>query len=541
MGLSGCASCCWSAKQYRAARLPVARPVAAHDPLRVVIDASAIRAFLSEVSRRQPSLGAPITVPALTRKLGVGCRTPAFGDCDPCKEYSLLSHCSPVRLRGKPCEGQPTQRDGGRLRWANETCPKDDAACALMASGYGFTLLADRAAFEVTLRAADLRLGDGRLAVAVDLGRLRVKAATRLTVLDRCGKPTQLPLVKLAERCENVEAGVDSAVPIHLEGGLILEWQGQELRGRLDGDLKLKLPPKGAYLNQSCYVGSVLGYDIRDMLQREGVGALEREWLRREADAQRALTAWLAERLGRPLVDAIPGRFKVGAAGGQVTFLPHLERIAVTPAAITVQADAEVLVPYDLVTKQLKALGRIRASKQDDDPLYLSDLRVEQGPGGTLLVRAAYEYAWKRAGVLRGGGRGQLAFAGRGELRAGILRLGEIELVTMDPSDAGCFDDRVRAKVEAALQGDEIRRLEIKLQAQFEAAVEKLQATRLTRDGLNVSLQPDALTAVPTFERDGVLLHLGGNLRPRLTPPALAQPAAPRPETAAKSAAPRTR
>jgi hypothetical protein len=517
-GMAGCTSCCWSAKQYRAAKLPASRPLAAHDPLRIVIDAPTIRELLGELGRRQPSFGAPFTVPPLTRKLGLGCRTPAFGDCAPCREYSVLSRCSPLRLRGKPCEGQSTQRDGSRLRWANETCPASDPDCALMVSGYGFTLAAERAAYEVTVQAASLTLGDGRLAATVDLGKLKVKATTRLTVLDRCGAKTRLPLVKLPEQCEGVEAGIDSPAPIHLEAGLVLESKGRELRGRLDGDVRLKLPPKGAYLKQSCYSGSVLGYDLGEMVQREGIGALEREWPRREAQAQQALTTWLAERLARPLVDAIPGELRVGAAGGQVTFFPHLERVAVTPAAITVQADSEVLIPYELVSQQLAALGKVRASRKGEDPLSLSDLKVEQGPGGTLLVRAAYEYQWQRAGVLSGGGRGQLAFAGRGELRGGVLRLGDVQLVAMDPSESGCFDDRVRRKVEAALQGDEVRRLEIKLQTQYEAAVDRLRAARLTRDGLSITLQADALTAVPTFERDGVLLHLGGNLRPRLAP-----------------------
>jgi hypothetical protein len=222
------------------------------------------------------------------------------------------------------------------------------------------------------------------------------------------------------------------------------------------------------------------------------------------------------------------------AAGGEVTFEPRLASIRVTPAAVTVQAEAQVLVPYALINRQLAALPKQRASRAAAEPLWLTNLRVEQGPRDTLLVRAAYAYEWTRAKIISGGGEGQLAFAGRGELRAGTLRLTKVTLLELDPANAGCFDDRLRRRIEAALQGDELHRLEIKLQAQYDAAVAQLGVQRLTRDGYSVKIQHEAVTALPVFERDGVRLHLTGNLRPRLVlaplaPHATISPAAPTP------------
>jgi hypothetical protein len=514
---SGC--CRLSSGEYHVAQLPRPEPLPAHPPLRLVIDAPTVKALLDEVTRQQPKFRGPLPVPPYTRKMGSGCRAPAFGDCDPCREYSLLSSCSMIRQGSKPCEGQHRESDSEKLLWANQRCPKDRHDCGVLVSGLGFSLRAEKATYEIVLKGAEVRLGDGRLTAHVDLGGLKASAATLLKLLDRCGQPTQLPLVKVPERCEGVEVGINNPTPLRIDAGFVIEWRDHELRGRLDGDVGLKLPPGGAYAKLACYRGTFLGYDIGEMAQRETVGALEREWTRRESAARAALQKWLGERLARPLADAIPPSFRLSIAGGEVTFVPHLERIAVTPAAITVQTEAEVLVPYALVNQQLAALGRMLVSKKGEDPLWLSDIKAEQGPGGTLLIRAAYEYGWKR-GALKGGGRGHLSFAGRGALRGGTLHLGTITLIELKPSESGCFDERMRHRVEAALQGDEIRKLEIKLQAQLDGAVAKLRHQRLTRDGFAVDLQPDLLTALPRFEPQGVRLHLAGFLRPRLVPAA---------------------
>jgi hypothetical protein len=517
----GCSSSCcwWSSGEYKAEKLPQAEPLPAHEPLRVVIDGPTVTALLDELTRRQPKFRGPLPVPLYTRKLGSGCRAPVFGDCDPCKEYSLLSSCSMIRQGGKPCEGQKRESDSRKLRWAHERCPNDKPECAVLSSGLGFSIKAEKTTYEVALQGARVQLGDGRLQAHLDLGGLKATATTLVQLLDRCGQPTRLPLVKVPERCDGVEVGLGNPRPVTIDAGFIIEWRGGELRGRLDGDVGLRLPPGGAYVKQSCYKGSFLGYDIGEMAQRETVGALEREWTRRESEARAQLQRWLADRLARPLVDAIPPSYRVPAAGGEVTFAPHLEKVHVTPAAITVQAEAEVIVPYDLVNKQLAALGRVLVSKKGDDPLWLSELKAERGPGGTLLVRAAYAYEWKR-GALKGGGKGHLAFAGRGALKGGNLQLGTIQLIEVKPSDSGCFDERMRHRLESALKGDEIRKLEIKLQAQLDGAVERLRGQRLTRDGFAVELQPDALTALPSFEPKGVRLHLAGFLRPRLVPAA---------------------
>jgi hypothetical protein len=532
---AGCASSCcwWSSGEYHATRLP--QPLAAPpaDPLRLVIDAPTIKILLDEVARRRPVFHGPVPLPAVTRKLGSGCRAPRFGDCDPCKDYGLLSHCNMLRQGNKPCDGQPRVTNAAALRWANQPCAPGATDCAVLVTGVGLSVATEGATYEISLTGAALTLGEGRLHAHAELNGLTVRGTTVVKLLDRCGQRLTLPLLKLPERCEGVEAGIANATPIRLDAGLVLERRDQELRGRLDGDLALKLPPGGAYLKQTCYRGSFLGYDVAEVAERETVGALEREWPRREAQAQRALQAWLADRLARPLVDAIPPSFQVAAAGSQITFLPRLEKVTITPAAITVEADAQVIVPYDLVNAQLAALGRLRVSKAGEDPLWLSELKAEAGPGGTLLLRAAYEYEWHR-GAITGGGKGHLAFAGRGELKEGTLRFGEVTLVEVVPKDSGCFDARMRRRVEAALKGHEIRRLQIKLQAQLDAAVERLRATRVTRDGLAMAFQPDSLSARPSFERQGVRLDFAGFLRPRLIPAAGARPPAPPAGTPAK-------
>jgi hypothetical protein len=518
----GCSSsCCWSEGEWKSEKLPEFEALPEHDPLRVVIDAPTVKALLDEVTRRQPKFHGTLPVPLYSRRMGSGCRAPAFGDCDPCKDYSLFSSCSMIRQGMSPCKGQASESDPRKLRWANEKCPADKPDCALLTKGLGFSLRAENANYEVALRGARLDLGDGRLRAHVDLGGLKANATTFVKLLDRCGQPTQLPLVKIPERCENVEVGVQNAAPVMIDAAFVIEWRDQELRGRLDGEVGLKLPPGGAYVKQACYKGSFLGYDIGDMAQRETVGALEREWARREGDARVKLQQWLAERLSRPLADAIPQKFKVPAAGGEVTFEPHLDKIAITSAAITVQAEAEVVVPYDLINKQLAALGKVLVSKKGEDPLWFSDIKAEFGPGGTLMLRAAYEYQWKR-GAIKGGGKGNLAFAGRGALRGGTLQLGALQLIEVKPTDSGCFDDRMRHRVDAALKGEERYKLGIKLQAQLDGALEKLRGQRITRDGFAVELQPDSLTALPRFEATGVRLHLAGYLRPRLVPAAAA-------------------
>jgi hypothetical protein len=307
----------------------------------VVIDAPTVKALLDELTRRQPKFHGSLPVPLYTRRMGSGCRAPAFGDCDPCKDYSLLSSCSMIRQGMSPCSGQASESDSRKLVWANQKCPKDKPDCAVLARGLGFSVKAESTTYEIALQGARVQLGDGRLQAHLDLGGLKANATTLVKLLDRCGQPTKLPLVKIPERCEGVEVGVGHPTPIKIDAGFVLEWRDQELRGRLDGDVGLKLPPGGAYVKQSCYKGSFLGYDIGEMAQRETVGALEREWTRRESEARAQLQRWLADRLARPLVDAIPSSFNVPAAGGEVTFAPHLEKIAVTPAAITVQAEAD--------------------------------------------------------------------------------------------------------------------------------------------------------------------------------------------------------
>jgi hypothetical protein len=517
----GCSSSCcwWSHGDWKAEKPPEAEPLPAHEPLRVVIDGPTVKALLDEVTRRQPKFRGPLPLPLYARRMGSGCRAPAFGDCDPCKDYSLFSSCSMIRQGMSPCKGQASESDPRKLRWANQQCAKDQPDCALLTKGLGFSIKADNASYEIALRGAHLDLGDGRLRAHVDLGGLKANATTFVKLLDRCGQPTQLPLVKIPDRCEGVEVGINHPTPIMIDAGFVIEWRDQELRGRLDGEVGLKLPPGGAYVKQACYKGSFLGYDISEMAQRETVGALEREWTRREGEARAKLQQWLGERLSRPLADAIPPKFKVPIAGGEITFEPHLDKVAVTSAAITVQAEAEMVVPYDFVNKQLAALGKVLVSKKGEDPLYLSEIKAEQGPGGTLLVRAAYEYHWKR-GSLQGGGKGHLAFAGRGALRGGTLQMGKIQLTEVKPTDSGCFDERMRHRIEAALRGDELYKLTIKLQAQLDGAVEKLRSQRITRDGFAIELQPDALTALPRFEANGVRLHLAGYLRPRLVPAA---------------------
>jgi hypothetical protein len=521
-------------RQYRAPQDPRPRPAPAGEALRVIIDAPTITAFLDEVTRRQPVFHGAVTLPTFTHRVGIGCRTPIFGACDPCRDYPILSPCSSLRQRSQPCGGQPTQTDGRKLVWASQPCPASQPDCAVMASGIGFELSTERASVEVPLRRASLQLGDGRLAAAVALGGVKLRASTTMKLLDRCGRPTRLPLMPIPEHCADVEAGIDASEPIRLEAALRLESRGQELRGRLERGVALKLPPGSPYVKQQCYRGTFFGYNLGDIVERETAGALQREWSRREDDARNALDSWLSERLSRPLVDAIPPSFRVPAAGGEVVFFPRLSSVHVTPAAITVQAEAQVLLPYDLLTRQLAALGKVRASRSGDDPLWLSDFSVEQGPGGTLLVRASYTYEWTRARLISGGGRGKLAFSGHGELRDGVLQLHDVELRELDPTDRGCFDERLVQRIEAALRGDEIRRLEIKLQAQYDAAVEQLRSRRLTREGFAIDIHPDSLTAVPTFEREGVRLHLSGNLRPRLAPSTPTLPAArPRQEATA--------
>jgi len=154
-------------------------------------------------------------------------------------------------------------------------------------------------------------------------------------------QPTQLPLVKVPERCEGVEVGISHPTRCRIDPRLRLEWRDQELRGASTAT-SAEAPPGGAYVKQAVQ-GSFLGYDIGEMAQRETWARSARVDATRGGGARQA--PGVARRAPRrPLVDAIPPSYRLPAAAARSPS-PKLEKLAVTPAPSPCRAEAECWSP----------------------------------------------------------------------------------------------------------------------------------------------------------------------------------------------------